>query len=848
MMQIPFISIPIIAVCCNAFLLLAFLAAKKNRLIYSFMLVLLAFMLWTGGSMCMRLQFFPGIYFWYEVSLLSLFTTPFLLYNFVCEFIEAKGYLLKLIWMFGTIIILILTHFEVFLKRPEFVQLGNGQAVFLYNTQWPIAIPCVFFFFILVSIAWVVFNQIKKKGMATPWLSPILAGMGILFVGNVLSIMPNNIFPWDTLSGIGVAFCFFYALYRKRLFKLTLLVSRGTVFLIAALVATGFLTYLTQPFETLINVHFPQFRGYRTQIIAMMFALITILFYKGIQKLIDKFFIKEEQAQAQKLKDFSLKVSKSLNLDEILKEVITVVKYAINVDKAYICMKDPQGENYRVACTASPLDSRDFVLVSNNPCAQWFEENDTCLVLKEFKKSTLYKSMWEQEKKQLSDLNIGCLVPLKCDNKLVGILLLSEKRKNGGYNFDDITFLESVQSIASIAINNANLYKNAYYEARIDHLTGLLNRKYFYEKLNEEFENCSRQSLALVILNLDDFKLYNQLYGNREGDMALQNVAKIITSCLGTSGIAARYGGKEFALIMPNCDTMQVFNMATEIKQQIANMHKGLGSETMKMITLSGGICVYPYSAANVKQLLENADMAVYNAKRSGKNKVLVYSMESTEIVTGQGTAKVTTGESVRKITSGKYSEYASTIYALTAAIDAKDHYTFNHSQKVAEYATTLAKAIGLNEDHVQIIYEAALLHDIGKISIPEHILSKPGRLTDEEYKIMQSHVENSIAIIRHLPSLDYVIPAAVAHHERWDGRGYPRGLKGEDVPIGARCLAIADAFDAMTAERPYKKPLSIEFAVNEIINQAGLQFDPQLAEVYVNLVREGKIHIGASA
>jgi len=837
MMRIPFIYIPVLALCCYVFLLMAFLAAKKSKVIYTFMMILLAYMLWTGGSMCMRLQLFPGMYFWYEVSLLSLFTIPFLLYNFVCEFIEAKGYLLKLIWMFGTIIILILTYFGVFLKRPEFVQLGNGQAVFLYTMQWTIAIPCAFFFAILVSTGWVVYQQVKKNGMTMSWISPILIGMAVLFAGNVLSIIPNNIFPWDTLSGILDAFFFFYALYRKRLFKLTLLVSRGTVFFIAAIIATIFFAYLTEPFETLINTRMPQFLEYRTQIIAILYALITLVLYKGIQKLIDSFFIKEEQMQAQQLKDFSLKVSKSLDLDEILNEVISVVKRATNVDKAYICMKDPQNEVYKVVCTASPLDAKDFVLAVNNPCALWFEESDSCLILKEFRKTTVYKSMWEQEKKQLNDLNIGCLVPLKCDNKLVGILLLSEKRKNANYSFDDITLLESVQSIASIAINNANLYKNAYYEARTDHLTGLLNRKYFHEKISEEFEICRKQSLALAILNLDDFKLYNQLYGNREGDIALQNVAHIITTCLGKNGIAARYGGKEFALIMPNCDTMQVFNLVTEIKQQIAKMNKGTSGENMKIITLSGGICVYPYSASNVKQLIENADMAVYNAKRSGKNKILVYSMEPTEIATEKSTSK---------ISSGKYSEYASTIYALTAAIDAKDHYTFSHSQKVAEYSTTLAKAIGLNEDHVQIIYEAALLHDIGKISVPEGILSKPGRLTAEEYKIMQSHVENSIAIIRHLPSLDYVIPAAVAHHERWDGKGYPRGIKGEDVPISARCLAIADAFDAMTAERPYKKPLSVEFAVNEIINQSGLQFDPNLAEVYVNLVREGKIHVGA--
>ncbi|MEG2204878.1 MAG: HD domain-containing phosphohydrolase, partial [Oscillospiraceae bacterium] len=241
-----------------------------------------------------------------------------------------------------------------------------------------------------------------------------------------------------------------------------------------------------------------------------------------------------------------------------------------------------------------------------------------------------------------------------------------------------------------------------------------------------------------------------------------------------------------------------------------------------------GGVCVYPYAASTVTQLVGNADMAVYNAKRSGKNKILAYSMDAPHTTTDGGEVGSQPG----------YSDYASTIYALTAAIDAKDHYTFNHSQNVARYATALGAAIGLNEEHIKILNEAALLHDIGKIGIPEQILTKPDPLTDEESRIMQTHVENSISIIRHLPSLDYVIPTAIGHHERWDGTGYPRGISGEDIPLGARCLAIADTFDAMTSNRPYRKALPVETALTEIASMAGSQFDPRLVPVFLDLVR----------
>ena len=187
--------------------------------------------------------------------------------------------------------------------------------------------------------------------------------------------------------------------------------------------------------------------------------------------------------------------------------------------------------------------------------------------------------------------------------------------------------------------------------------------------------------------------------------------------------------------------------------------------------------------------------------------------------------------------------EYAPTIYALTAAIDAKDHYTFSHSENVSYLATQLAQAIGLDEAHVEMIRQAGLLHDIGKISIPENILTKTSRLTNDEYTIMKSHVENAIAMIRHLPSLDYVIPIAISHHERYDGKGYPRGLSGEDIPVGGRCLGLADAFDAIVSKRPYKEPVSISEALKEIERNLGTQFDPVIGRTFIHLIENGSIN-----
>ena len=160
----------------------------------------------------------------------------------------------------------------------------------------------------------------------------------------------------------------------------------------------------------------------------------------------------------------------------------------------------------------------------------------------------------------------------------------------------------------------------------------------------------------------------------------------------------------------------------------------------------------------------------------------------------------------------------------------------------MARYAATLAVAAGLNDDQVRTIYAAGLLHDIGKISIPENILNKSGQLADEEYRVMKDHVNNSIEKIRHLPEMAYLIPAVLGHHERWDGKGYPRGIAGEEIPVSARCLAIADVFDAMTTDRPYRKGLPLEFALTELDKQSGKQLDPQFTPIFVSLIRSRSI------
>ena len=830
-----YIFIPEIACCCYIFLLLAFIAAKKTPAVKAFITALVCCLIWTAGSVLMRSQIEPSINLWFSISILGLFMLAWSLYLFILIFVGKKITIMAKIWFILIILMVSINYVTgAFLKSPKVVTTSTNNIIFIYTFNWHV---CIFFAVcggIIISTLYIITTAIIENKLIKEQLTPIVFGIAIIFVSQLLLLLPQmKGFPIDVLSSLLMVICFIYALYRRRLIRLTLLVSRGACYMASAILSVAIFSNFITPIGHLVSEKFNFLLKYDTLIIAITFTIFAVCLYYIMKTFIDNVFIKDEFIKANALKEFSQNVSKSLRIDEILEKLINIIHNTLNINKVYVFIESSDKSVYRIARTLSPLDDKTFYLSESNPLVNHFKTNNECLLFKDFKKLSAYKSMWEKEKNEIEKMGIDCFAPLCDEESLVGIVAISKNNTTENFNYDDIDFLSSVNSISSIAIKNSTLYEKAYLEARTDELTGLLNRKYCCELLDTEYEKHKNSSLSLAIINIDDFKLYNQLYGNHEGDLALQNVGKIISASVGDNGHTARYSSKEFAIILPNYDVLSAKNLVETIRKQILNINKTESNYVLKALTVSCGISSIPYDASNTNELIQNADMSVFQVKRNGKNGIMVYSG------TRENDIKENNSSSHRE---DVYSEYAPTIYALTAAIDTKDHYTFNHSNNVSYYASELGYAFELNEDSVEIIREAALLHDIGKIGISENILNKPGTLTPEEFEIMKGHVENSIGIIKHLPSLDYVIPAVIGHHERYDGEGYPRRIAGKDIPLLARILCIADSFDAMISSRTYKKPYTVKFALSQLKQNSGTQFDPVLAEKFIELVENGDI------
>ena len=349
--------------------------------------------------------------------------------------------------------------------------------------------------------------------------------------------------------------------------------------------------------------------------------------------------------------------------------------------------------------------------------------------------------------------------------------------------------------------------------ALTDPLTGLGNHRHFHERLARELEHALRydRPLALCLVDVDDFKRVNDRFGHPAGDSVLSQVS----ARLRQTGEAFRLGGDEFAVLLPGFEAPDALAAAESIIDRIATIDFG----HMGAVTVSAGIAIAPEHARERDELLRLVDSALYWAKEYGKNRARVYRPDVVELA------------DLRRLASaGDRAGRLRAAASLARAVDARDVYTGNHSQRVAQLAVRLAARLGLSREELELTQLAASLHDVGKLALPEDLLCKPEQLTEPEWATLRQHAQIGFRMLESL-GVDPVAKWVLHHHERWDGSGYPDSLAGTEIPVGARIIFVADAFDAMTSDRIYRRRRSRDEALAEILRCAGTQFDPSVVE-----------------
>jgi diguanylate cyclase (GGDEF)-like protein len=350
---------------------------------------------------------------------------------------------------------------------------------------------------------------------------------------------------------------------------------------------------------------------------------------------------------------------------------------------------------------------------------------------------------------------------------------------------------------------------------RRDPLTDLLNHGTVVSLLTEAIERARADArpLGVALVDVDNFRLLNDTHGHEAADEVLRRVAELVTEAAGAGASVARYGPDEFLLVEPEAGRAEMEASVERLRARMHDLSMRFGESEELPVSISAGISLFPDHANSVTELLSTAAVALGEAKASG----------------GDGVCMARIGPDERSA-AGSFD----VLHGLVIAVDTKDRYTKRHSEDVARYAVFLAERMGLDDEMKHTIHVAGLLHDVGKIGIPDGLLRRPGKLTADEFEIFKQHVALGDAIVRDVPDLDRVRAGIRHHHERWDGNGYLQGLEGEEIPLIGRLLAVADAFSAMTTTRPYRKALPVEEALKRLGDAAGSQLQEDLVVAFI--------------
>ncbi len=372
--------------------------------------------------------------------------------------------------------------------------------------------------------------------------------------------------------------------------------------------------------------------------------------------------------------------------------------------------------------------------------------------------------------------------------------------------------------------------------AATDRLTHVANRPTLLAYLFGEVERVARYNrrLSIAFIDIDHFKAVNDAFGHEVGDLVLRGVAEILRANTRQTDLVGRYGGEEFVIVMPETSVEDAAGLAEKLRRLVVKhrFQAGLGAEVA--VSVSIGIAGGQAQQIRVDQLIRDADAAMYSAKSLGRNQTYVFAEMDDDSARIPRAAISSEGRARAAVVGHLACEAANA--ALSSIVSPLPHYRGRPSPLIAEIAVSLARELQLPDAEVDRIRVASLLHDIGKVGVPEEILEKPGPLTIEEWQSVVQHSRIGQLIIEQIASVQETGAIILHHHERYSGRGYPYGLRGSEIPLGARIVAIADAYDAMTHDRPYSRAIGHAAAVEELRRCADMQFDPELVDVFCRL------------
>jgi HD-GYP domain-containing protein (c-di-GMP phosphodiesterase class II) len=635
---------------------------------------------------------------------------------------------------------------------------------------------------------------------------------------NLINITPLGRYPIDiAVNGVS-ALLITYAILRYQLLDIRIVIRQGLFYSIPTiLIGTTYFLIIS----LLLNI-FQTSTGIQLFLASLIVAVITALIAEPLrlwaQSIIDRMFFREKYDATRMLQNLSSSVATVLDLYKITRMILEEVCSTLHIPTAAFFLREENSSRFQLTTQIGQESIQQIEFRQGHPVVLWLSSHDQPLARHDIEVLPQFQSLWRSERDDLDALNAELLIPIKVQGILVGIFLVGAKRSEQAYTMEDIITLSTVANQTAVAIENARLYTSEQTRLReMDTLYTMARQLVVTENLDEVVTVVAEHAVNSV--QSDYARILTR---EANGDYICR---AIYPHERPTKDL--RIGKKEPLVAEHYYNWILQEDRAVVIRRDDPNLYP----EELSALFFEDSqvICFSP-----LKGVDEFIGLLVLGDK--GENRQESFSSAKVRLI--NVISDYAASAIQRALLHERLEEtFLETIVALANAVDARDTYTGDHSQRMADLSTKIGQVLNLGEDQIEALHWASILHDIGKIGVPDMILNKKGPLTKEEWVIMKEHPVMGSQIVAPIKYLSHVSPIIRAHHEKYDGSGYPYGLSGEEIPLGARILAVVDAYVAIRDERVYSSSHTHEEAIAELRRSSGSHFDPAIVDVFCRTI-----------
>lgn len=648
----------------------------------------------------------------------------------------------------------------------------------------------------------------------------LILGFAIILIISLINFTPLGKYPIDIAGNTITAILISYAILRHQLLDIKVIIRKSILYSVpTVIIGTTYFLIISLALNFFQTNSELELFGL-SLVVAILTALVAQPFRDKAQSIIDRFFFREKYDSSLMLQRLSSRTALVLDLDQVTNMILKDLTETLHIQNAAFFLRRGRGAGFYLSAQVGLQPFTKIRMSENHPIALWLASHKTVLNKNELDVLPYFKSLWRKERDDLERLNGELFIPLLVKTELVGIFVIGPKRSEQGYSMDDQLTLTTLANQTAVAIENARLYKIE--QDRREELTMLFNMS---RKLvaTDDVETVMRTitQYATTSTNVTYTRI---LTLDENGSFVCQAAHSVrdIDVNLNVGGIESE-------------STQEIYRRAKQNRKPIILEKNGSNpsndlNQTL-FFDLATSVCIFPLEVVD-----EFMGLLIFGEERRTQREPFDASkLQLINLIADQA------GSALRRAYLHEQLEESllETVVALANAVEARDTYTEDHSARMEELVVKICQKLDFSEEDIQNMRWAARLHDIGKIGVPDHILRKPSSLTEDEWVSMREHPEIGSKILAPIKKMAPVSPIIRAHHEKFNGSGYPDGIAGNLIPLGSRVLAVADAYVAMTDERIYRKSISHKAAIEELIANKGTHFDPYIVDIFLEIVRE---------